>query len=226
MALFSVNTTFEEFATVVCEDRRSATLDAGNVKLTYNALLEKAEAREKERLKEEARRQRKMESGFKSLLKSHNVDYQTPWEVARLKLENEPAFECITLESERVRLFKEYQHDLEEACSHHHSRSKKSKKNKKQKKRSKSRSLSLSDEERRGHGSAVVGKHRRTGGRGHSPKSRDGSNNNSGGGSSDSEGLGGSQHGSRKGSSSTGMSRRRKGKRKKASRSSRSVSVD
>jgi hypothetical protein len=36
-----VNTTFEEFATVVCEDRRSATLDAGNVKLTYNAFLEK-----------------------------------------------------------------------------------------------------------------------------------------------------------------------------------------
>lgn len=36
-----VSTTFEEFATVVCEDRRSATLDAGNVKLTYNALLEK-----------------------------------------------------------------------------------------------------------------------------------------------------------------------------------------
>lgn len=36
-----MTTTFEEFATVVCEDRRSATLDAGNVKLTYNALLEK-----------------------------------------------------------------------------------------------------------------------------------------------------------------------------------------
>ena len=36
-----VATNFEQFATVVCEDRRSATLDAGNVKLTYNALLEK-----------------------------------------------------------------------------------------------------------------------------------------------------------------------------------------
>lgn len=47
-----------------------------------------------------------MESGFKSLLKSHDFDYQTPWELVRLKLENEPAFECITLESERVRLFK------------------------------------------------------------------------------------------------------------------------
>lgn len=36
-----VDTTFEKFATVVCEDKRSATLDAGNVKLTYNSLLEK-----------------------------------------------------------------------------------------------------------------------------------------------------------------------------------------
>ena len=42
------DTTFEEFATVVCEDKRSASLDAGNVKLTYNALLEKAEVKEKE----------------------------------------------------------------------------------------------------------------------------------------------------------------------------------
>lgn len=37
----SPSTTFEDFATVVCEDKRSATLDAGNVKLTFNSLLEK-----------------------------------------------------------------------------------------------------------------------------------------------------------------------------------------
>jgi hypothetical protein len=49
------DTTFEAFAMVVCEDKRSATLDAGNVKLTYNALLEKAESKEKERAKEETR---------------------------------------------------------------------------------------------------------------------------------------------------------------------------
>ena len=34
-------TTFDEFATVVCEDKRSSSLDAGNVKLAYNSLLEK-----------------------------------------------------------------------------------------------------------------------------------------------------------------------------------------
>ena len=31
-------TSFEDFATIVCEDKRSATLDAGNVKLTFNSL--------------------------------------------------------------------------------------------------------------------------------------------------------------------------------------------
>ncbi|UYV61633.1 PRPF40A [Cordylochernes scorpioides] len=67
-----VNTTFEEFATVVSEDHRSSTLDAGNVKLTYNSLLEKAEAREKERLKEETRKQRKLESNFRNMLKNAN----------------------------------------------------------------------------------------------------------------------------------------------------------
>ena len=37
----NVKTTFDEFATVVCEDKRSSSLDAGNVKLAFNSLLEK-----------------------------------------------------------------------------------------------------------------------------------------------------------------------------------------
>ena len=49
----------------MCEDKRSATLDAGNVKLTYNALLEKAEAKDKERQKEENKKMRKMENAFR-----------------------------------------------------------------------------------------------------------------------------------------------------------------
>lgn len=138
-----VNTTFEEFATVVCEDRKSATLDAGNVKLTYNLLLEKAEAREKERVKEETRKFKKLETGFKNLLKTLNVDYQMAWEDVRSKIEEEQDFKAITLESERIRIFKEYQHELEESCSHHHIRSKK-KKAKKLKRKSRSRSHSVS----------------------------------------------------------------------------------
>lgn len=143
-----VNTTFEDFATIVCEDQRSATLDAGNVKLTYNALLEKAEARERERQKDESRRQRKLESAFRSLLRDTDVDYNSNWDDVRDKLQSEDAFRSISLESERVRIFKEFQHETEEACSHHHSRSKKSKKNKKQKKRSRSKSYSDSESDR------------------------------------------------------------------------------
>ena len=41
----NVKTTFDEFATVVCEDKRSSSLDAGNVKLAFNSLLEKVSSR-------------------------------------------------------------------------------------------------------------------------------------------------------------------------------------
>merc|ERR1719221_886694 len=58
---------FEEFATVVCEDKRSTSLDAGNVKLTFNALLEKAESKEKERQKEENKKLKKIEAELRLL---------------------------------------------------------------------------------------------------------------------------------------------------------------
>ncbi|KAF0288824.1 Pre-mRNA-processing factor 40 B [Amphibalanus amphitrite] len=143
-----VTTTFEEFATVVCEDKRSGTLDAGNVKLTYNSLLEKAEAREREKIKEENRKLKRLESAFKSMLRSLEVEHGAVWDDVRPKLENEPAFNAVELESERVRIFKDYQQTLEDACGHHHSKSKK-KKNKKKRSRSRSRSRSDSEDERR-----------------------------------------------------------------------------
>ena len=143
-----VTTTFEEFATVVCEDKRSGTLDAGNVKLTYNSLLEKAEAREREKIKEENRKLKRLESAFKGMLRSLEVEHGAVWDEVRSKLENEPAFNAVELESERVRMFKDYQQTLEDACGHHHSKSKK-KKNKKKRSRSRSRSRSDSEDDRR-----------------------------------------------------------------------------
>uniref|UniRef100_A0A023GP43 Pre-mRNA-processing factor 40 homolog B n=2 Tax=Amblyomma TaxID=6942 RepID=A0A023GP43_AMBTT len=143
-----VNTVYDDFVTVISEDKRSATLDAGNVKLTYNSLLEKAGAREKERLKEEARKQRKLENAFRAMLKGAmpSIDSSSTWDQVRKQFEKDPAFINLSLESERMRIFKEYQLTLEEACSHHHSRSKKhGKKAKKNKKRSRSRSESDSD---------------------------------------------------------------------------------
>ena len=52
----------------MCEDKRSASLNAGNVKLMYNALLEKAESRDKERIKEENKKLRKLEGEFRSVV--------------------------------------------------------------------------------------------------------------------------------------------------------------
>lgn len=145
-----VKTSFKEFATVVCDDPRSATLDAGNVKLTYNALIEKAEAREKERLKEEARKMRRLEAGLRAALKSIGVDSGSTWEDVRPRVQHLSSFTAVTIEAERIRIFKEYQQHLEEACGHHHSRNKKKSK-KKDRKRSRSRSHSFSSESDDGH---------------------------------------------------------------------------
>lgn len=144
--MVEVSTVFEDFASQIASDRRASGLDTGNIKLTFNSLIEKAEAREKERLKEEARKLRKLESQFRTALKQINppIEPDSKWEDVKEKLEKDPVFEAITLESERIRLFKEYQAVLEDACSHHHA---KRKKRKQKHKRSRSRSGSESDNE-------------------------------------------------------------------------------
>ena len=60
----------------------------------------------------------------------------------RARIEKDPVFDQITLESERMRLFKEYLLAVEEACQHRHLKKKKSKKHRS--KRSRSRSASVS----------------------------------------------------------------------------------
>ncbi|XP_075789524.1 pre-mRNA-processing factor 40 homolog A isoform X3 [Pelodiscus sinensis] len=146
-----VNTTFEDFVTVISSTKRATTLDAGNIKLAFNSLLEKAEAREREREKEEARKMKRKESAFKSMLKQATppIEMDAVWEEIRDRFVKEPAFEDITLESERKRIFKDFIHVLEHECQHHHSKNKKhSKKSKKHhRKRSRSRSGSESDDD-------------------------------------------------------------------------------
>ncbi len=60
----------------------------------------------------------------------------------RPRFEKDAAFETIPLESERLRLFREFLTAMEESCSHHHSKKKK-KKDKKRRSRSKSSVSSL-----------------------------------------------------------------------------------
>ncbi|XP_026570544.1 pre-mRNA-processing factor 40 homolog B isoform X2 [Pseudonaja textilis] len=122
-----VNTTFEDFAHVISFDKRAATLDAGNIKLTFNSLLEKAEAREREREKEETRKMRRKEAAFKSMLRlaAPPLEPNTAWDEVREQFVNNIAFEQITLESERIRLFREFLQLLESECQHFHTKAKK-----------------------------------------------------------------------------------------------------
>lgn len=65
-----------------------------------------AEARERERQKEETRKLRKLESAFRNLLRDTDVDYHSTWEDVREKLTDHDAFRAIGIESERLRIFK------------------------------------------------------------------------------------------------------------------------
>jgi len=141
-------TSFETFAGIVCEDKRSSTLDAGNVKLTYNSLLEKAESREKERQKEESKKLKKIELELRELFMDYKSDEKTSWESVRLHIMDREPFLAVT-EEQASKMFRDFQRDLSETCHHNHGK-KKSKKSKKKKKVSSSSSESEMVERRSG----------------------------------------------------------------------------
>ena len=104
------NTTFEQFVTSLKSDDRWRSIDAGNLKLAYNYLIEKAEAREKERVKEEQRNAKRREGSFRNMLKNAAPPLVAGdvWENVRNRFENDDAFTAIEIESDRLRLYKEY----------------------------------------------------------------------------------------------------------------------
>merc|ERR1712222_289880 len=124
------DTSFEEFATIVCEDKRSASLDAGNVKLTYNALQEKAESKDKERIKEETKKLRKLEGDLRGVFTEINVEETSSWTEVMAKIQDKEAFTAVT-EAQAEKMFKDYQKDLGETCLHNHGKRKSKKKKKK-----------------------------------------------------------------------------------------------
>jgi pre-mRNA-processing factor 40 len=144
--VIQANTSFEDFATVVCEDQRSASLDPGNVKLTYNSMLEKATAVEKEKQKEENRRLRKMENEIKGLWLDAGLSSSDTFEKAKETIIDKIDYAAYDTELKIEDVWNEFINDTENTCTHHHSRSKKSKKNRKRKKRSRSSSVSSADE--------------------------------------------------------------------------------
>lgn len=62
--------------------------------------------KEKERLKEESKRMKKLENNFKNLLRELNVDFELPWEEVKLKLENEEEFTAFSSDSERCKIYR------------------------------------------------------------------------------------------------------------------------
>ncbi|RCN31481.1 FF domain protein [Ancylostoma caninum] len=130
-----VDTTFEEFSKWVTSAEKGLLVDHGNMKLCYNSLVEKAESKEREAEREEARKKRRQESEFRHLLRAQQpvVDANTEWSAVRGKIEKEKAFLVIESEELRMKYFDDYKRSLSEACTHHHSLSKKKKKDKKKK---------------------------------------------------------------------------------------------
>jgi pre-mRNA-processing factor 40 len=57
-------------------------------------------------MKEDQRRQRKLESAFRALLRENEIDYKTDWDETREKLQGEDAFRTLSIEADRVRVFK------------------------------------------------------------------------------------------------------------------------
>ncbi|CAG9804715.1 unnamed protein product [Chironomus riparius] len=141
------STSFEEFATVVCEDQRSASLDPGNVKLTYNSMLEKATAVEKEKQKEENRRIRKLENEVKNHWLDAGLTAADSWDKAKACVIDKIDYEAYDAELKIEEVWNEFTNETENICTHHHSKSKKSKKNRKRKKRSRSSSASSEEHE-------------------------------------------------------------------------------
>jgi hypothetical protein len=69
-------------------------------------VLLQAEAREKERVKEESKRLKKLELNFKNLLRDLNVDYELSWDEVKPKLENEEEYLAFSSESDRIKIYK------------------------------------------------------------------------------------------------------------------------
>lgn len=133
----TINMSFDEYNELLKDDKRVALLDPSNIKLVYNGLLEKAELKEKERLKEESRKQKKLEQNFKNMLKKFEVTEATKYDEIKDKISNEDAFLSIYSEEERERIFTDFINQMQETCLHHVK-----KKKEKRKKSKRSRSVS------------------------------------------------------------------------------------
>lgn len=65
-----------------------------------------AEVREKERLKEESKRLKKLEGNFKTLLRELNINYELTFDEVKEKIGNEEEYLAFDSDSERMKAYK------------------------------------------------------------------------------------------------------------------------
>lgn len=135
------NMSLDQFNEYLKQDKRTSSVDSNNIKLIFNSLFEKAEAKEKEKQKEELKKVKKLEQNFKSLLKKLEISESAQYETVKEKFVNEESYLNLKSDEDRERCFNEYISSLQETCLHH---IKKKKEKKRKSKRSKSRSRSPS----------------------------------------------------------------------------------
>uniref|UniRef100_A0A5K3F3C4 EOG090X064W n=1 Tax=Mesocestoides corti TaxID=53468 RepID=A0A5K3F3C4_MESCO len=102
---------FDDFKKVVVADERGKNLDSGNIRIIFDGLVDKAQSRERERQREEARRMHKLEQAFFEMLRQAEnpaIQPTTTWEDVAERFSSHASFNAIPLQSERIRLFKEY----------------------------------------------------------------------------------------------------------------------
>merc|ERR1712115_624421 len=103
--------------------------------------------KDKERLKEETKKLRKLEGDLRALFTEINVEESSSWTEVMAKIQGKEAFASVT-EAQAEKMFKDYQKDLGETCLHNHGK-RKNKKSKKKKKASSSSSDSDAETEKR-----------------------------------------------------------------------------
>ena len=101
-----LNTSFDEFASLILEDSRSDNLDEKLMKQVFGSLMEKIQQKEKDRLKEEAKKFKKFETNFKNMLQDLCIDFELSWPEIRHQIENEDEFIAIVNEDDRIRIYK------------------------------------------------------------------------------------------------------------------------
>lgn len=85
---------------MVVADQRGKTIDLGNIRLVFDSLMEKAQGRERERQREEARRMRKFELAFCEMLREAvdpPIRTDTTWEEVSERFSDNTTFNVSNL---------------------------------------------------------------------------------------------------------------------------------